>query len=678
MRAFLLVALMVTGSFVLSAEAGAPPDPHHRAGMDVPVEGTVRAVRLSDVDWPENFRPLDEGGWSTFKATGDTRILYVSASEGNDDTAVVYEPSDEAVGEDPFNPGGSVRPFKSVNIALGKQRPNMPDWILLKRGDVWNGPITEKALPSGKSADEPRLIGAYGPLTRPRPVIKKGGCAFGLGGPHAGVQHVAIVSLELYNSHLDPESPDWDVDLERLAEEGGAYVDALREKWGGWGNAGIGFGSNITRGKPLENILIEDCCLRFCSISGTNFGGPVKDFALRRNVLLDVYPLTGHTVGLWNSRGSVLLEENIADHCGWYNQSGQQPEIGWANMMSHNLYYSKVWNTVLRRNLWLRSSSIGNKFRADNLRTIGNLLLEDNLYVDGELGPAISGNYPGPYRNVNVDVVNSVLVDIGRSRPTNRYLAWYFPFQSWDGGNVANNLLIRQHHPKIRNAYGILLESRDRIEDRWDPELKKRVPKTEEELALSPRGGTRNVNVFRNIVYGIRMGEDRAGLEVYHNRVGGMENIQVYDNQFQFQTYPNRCVRVDNMEGLTFRDNKYYSAKDSGWFLVNGEPLDFDEWVEMSGEQGAEKRKVEFPDPDRSIEKYMESLGYAGDDLYREFFRQVRRQRKGNWREEFTAGAINGYFRAGFAQRPLPLDELPPVKCGPFKPEYSYRDMLAQ
>jgi hypothetical protein len=64
----------------------------------------------------------------------------------------------------------------------------MPDWILLKRGDTWQGPITEQQLPPGKSGDEPRVIGAYGPLTQPRPQITGRGTGFRLGGPHHGTQ----------------------------------------------------------------------------------------------------------------------------------------------------------------------------------------------------------------------------------------------------------------------------------------------------------------------------------------------------------------------------------------------------------------------------------------------------------------------------------------------------------
>ena len=254
------------------------------------------------------------------------------------------------------------------------------------------------------------------------------------------------------SSWKDPEHTDWEVNVDRVhSDEGHEYVAELQGKH----RSGIHWGNNDRRGKPMENVLVEDCYLRFCPISGTNFGADMKSFVVRRNVVVDHYPLRGHTMGFGNSRGSLLLEENIVDHCGWYNQRDQEPKIGWAIPLSHNLYYSKCRNTALVRNMWLRSASIGNKFCADYPRSIGNLLLEDNLFVDGELGPGIRGNYPGPYRNVNVNLVNNILTDIGRLRPTNRSLAWYFPLADWDGGNIANNLLIRQHHPEITNAYGM-------------------------------------------------------------------------------------------------------------------------------------------------------------------------------------------------------------------------------
>ena len=587
-------------------------------------------------------------------------------------TAVVYEPGDNAVGADPFNPRGKIKPFASIDAALKRQRTRMPDWVLLKRGDTWQGPVTQQQLPPGKSGEEPRLIGAYGPLSQPRPQITGKGVGFKLGSTDHGTQHVAIVGIEFYNSWKDPTHKDWNVDLQRLY---GADGEEYERQLSGPSYSGIHWANGDRRGPPMENILIEDCYLRFCSISGTNFGADMKNFVVRRNVIVDHYPLRGHTQGLWNARGSLRLEENIVDHCGWYNQNKQEPRIGWANPLSHNLYYSKCWNTLLVGNLWLRSASIGNKFRADDPRSLGNLLLDDNLFVDGELGPGISGNYPGPYRNVNVNLVNNVLCDIGRSRPTNRYLAWYFPLADWDGGNIANNLLIRQQHPEIDNAYGIQLRASERERDE-----KTGKPITEGRGSLP--GKTRNVNIFRNVVYGIRMSSRHAPLKLLANSEGGLQNIRVFENQFQSQLHPTMLAIVESLDGITFENNTWYTVAEGKPFRIGSgdgqRELSFDEWLKVSGERGGKYRKIDYPDPDRSIENYMRKLGYKGTDeqLYAQFFVEVRKMRRGAWRREFTARAINDYLREGFAMQRLPLDKLPAVQCGPFRPEFSYRDML--
>jgi hypothetical protein len=648
------------------AGTGAEDDNHVGHGTNVPVDGQVISVHAREVDWPENFRPIDSDGWSIFRATPDTRILYVAA-DGDDSSAVVYEPDNRAVGPDPFHPAGDVKPFQDINAALKKQRSGFPDWILLKRGDTWRGPITEQDLPPGKSADEPRLIGTYGPLTLPRPQITGKGAGFRLGSPHRGTQHVAIVGIELYNSWKDPQHPDWEVDLDRVHSElGHDYIKQLQGKF----RSGINWGNNDRRGKPMENVLVEDCYLRFCPISGTNFGADMTNFVVRRNVVVDHYPLRGHTMGFWNSRGSLLLEDNIVDHCGWYNQRDQGQKIGWAIPLSHNLYYSKCWNTALVRNMWLRSASIGNKFRADYPRSIGNLLLEDNLFVDGELGPGISGNYPGPYRNVNVNLVNNVLTDIGRSRPTNRSLAWYFPLADWDGGNIANNLLIRQHHPEVTNAYGLQLQATKRQRDDKTGE-----PITDGRGSLW--GRTRNVKIFNNVVHGIRMSPNQAALKLLANSEGGFENIEVYDNQFQCQMYPNMLAIVEDLDGLEFERNTWFTTAEGKPFRLgtrgDERELSFEQWVAVSGEQGAKFEKIDYLDSDRSIENYMRGLGYRGSDeeLYSQFFTVVRSMRRGAWRAEFTTQAINRYFREGFAMRHLPLDELPAVECAPFDPRFS-------
>ena len=46
---------------------------------------------LVDLPLPERWLPLDEDGWTVVKPAADSRLIYVSNSEGNDETAQVYK-----------------------------------------------------------------------------------------------------------------------------------------------------------------------------------------------------------------------------------------------------------------------------------------------------------------------------------------------------------------------------------------------------------------------------------------------------------------------------------------------------------------------------------------------------------------------------------------------------------
>jgi hypothetical protein len=195
----------------------------------------------------------------------------------------------------------------------------------------------------------------------------------------------------------------------------------------------------------------------------------------------------------------------------------------------------------------------------------------------------------------------------------------------------------------------------------------------------SLRGRTRNVRIFGNVVHGIRTGTHQAALKLLANGGGGLQNVRIYNNQFQSPIYPNTLAIVEDLRGLRFESNTWFSASPGKPFRLGGKKnpreLNFEEWVAASGEVGAKYEKINYPDSDRSIENYMRKLGYQGTDvdLYANFFVAVRTMRRGAWRPEFTARNINDYFRAGFGMKALPLNDLPPVPCGPYKPEFSYR-----
>ena len=58
-------------------------------------------------------------------------------------------------------------------MAKKKLRSGKPDWILLKRGDVFNDAFGSLKVTGGRSNQEPLYFGAYG--SGPRPQIRTGG-----------------------------------------------------------------------------------------------------------------------------------------------------------------------------------------------------------------------------------------------------------------------------------------------------------------------------------------------------------------------------------------------------------------------------------------------------------------------------------------------------------------------
>jgi len=107
--------------------------------------------------------------------------------------------------------------------------------------------------------------------------------------------------------------------------------------------------------------------------------------------------------------------------------------------------------------------------------------------------------------------------------------------------------------------------------------------------------------------------------------------------------------------GISMRDNTYYSAEadpptiwSKGWFEISGS-VSWSTWMSQTGETGATRQQVAYPDPNRTIDTYMASLGLSGG--YDAFMSRARQQSKDNWDPRFTAAAVNNYVRAGFGIR---------------------------
>ncbi len=348
--------------------------------------------------------------------------------------------------------------------------------------------------------------------------------------------------------------------------------------------------------------------------------GALHDIVFRRNLVLDSYPSgRGHCQGMFaHGVTGMLMEGNVFDHDGW---SDDVPVTGGrATMFNHDTYFAECSDTVFRGNMFLRASSIGNKWRSDKTGESRNVLLDDNLYVEGEIGMSIGGNTDAPLRFANVRVTNNVMLDVGRSRPTGRTLAWYFGIADWDGGLVANNCLLHQASDQVRNAYGIHMGG----------------------------GSTRNVVIRDNIICGIKT--NSAGLIL--TGAPAQHDITLSDNAIQFPQVGGRLAAAEGpLAGFVLRGNIYFSSRPAGeWFSVDGSACDLSAWMQKTGEKGAVGRKIDYPDPDRTTETYMASLGKPG--TFAAFLASVHAQRKGHWDPALTASAVNDYVRAGFGMKP--------------------------
>jgi hypothetical protein len=570
-------------------------------------------------EWAARWLPLDGDGWSVLRPSADSRLIYVSA-DGNDAEATPHVLTDQAVGVDPTRPKGPVKAFATIEAAMAAARDGEPDWVLFRRGDTWTGHIP--APPSGHGPKEPFVLGSWG--EGKRPVIRsadKRAIVFN----RAGCRDIVLTGLDFYSHTRDPNSPDY----AGITGMGGLQV-FLKGK------------------KTTERVLIEDCRVRWASYAVTleaAEGAVIRQVVVRRCVIVDAHGAR-KAQGLWSARSSFLLEENVFDHNGWSRQA-ENPrrlgKLGEANMLNHNTYVSGTYGTTFRGNLFLRPSSMQNKFTAnDGEHSAGPIRVEENFYVDGELGISLGGNRAGPLRWKDIRVTRNVLVDVGRSRPTNRNLAWYIGIQDWDGGEVTGNLLVGTRVPEVVSAYGIAIRG--------------------------PAGHahTRNVTVRENVVYGLRGG--LAGLIITEGQRLG--RVRIEGNQWQFPGLETTVASVaSDLKGVRFARNVYWSGlPEEKWFAVGkhgqsyiqwinpsarNEWLRFEQermgltaWVRRTGAEGARAAKVRYPDPERTIEGYMAHLGL--EPSYEAFLAEVRRQRRGHWREEFTAQALNAWFRAGF------------------------------
>ncbi|HED52740.1 MAG TPA: right-handed parallel beta-helix repeat-containing protein [Phycisphaerales bacterium] len=335
----------------MSARAGAQPTAaQFKLWLAYYSQGDLRA----DYNYDGVLTPLDfsaflqnydnppgqTSGWTQLSPSSDSRVYYVSSSQGNDSWSGL----------------SASRPLRTIAAAYDKLRDGKPDWIKLRSGDYFF-----EALPSwkksGRSKAEPMVLTNYGSSFR-RPRIYTGSTRAMRATGAKPVEHLCFVGLE-FTPH------------ERTRNDSPGGIQFIG---------------------PHKDILIEDCQIRGYSdnlLFQGDENGRGSDFRVRRSQILDSWAVTQHSQGIYASQiDGLLLEENIFDHNGWKEGiAGAEPTI-----FNHNIYVQVgVTGLNVRGNIISNASSHGIQARSGG-QIIGNLFYRNAIsLLLGQEGAPVTG-----------------------------------------------------------------------------------------------------------------------------------------------------------------------------------------------------------------------------------------------------------------------------------------------
>jgi len=349
------------------------PTPNTPADADPNAPAEHPPAQGADAPSLDDGLPLSPLGFTVFSPSPDTRVIYVSA-QGND-----------------RNTGLSPdAPLRSPQAGYQKLRDGKPDWLLFKAGETFESNLGNLTK-SGRSVNEPQLIGVYGPPEAGRPVLRcpRGSWAFKPFNRTAN--HLAFVGLHVVAINRDPAQPGFDA-----AKLG-------RDQW---------HQSAIQVMGAAQNILVEDCVFDYFKFAlvfqSDENAGWMRNVRLRRCVVRNSYghhdeAVAGHSSGAYIEYVDGLrLEECLFDHNGW------NPDVQGARRtkFNHNVYIqSNCQNIDIRRSIFTRGASHGVQVRPGGV-------VEDSLFVRNALAFFVGRNVSRVENNV---VLHSD--DIGPDEP---------------------------------------------------------------------------------------------------------------------------------------------------------------------------------------------------------------------------------------------------------------------
>ncbi|HZM00725.1 MAG TPA: right-handed parallel beta-helix repeat-containing protein [Planctomycetota bacterium] len=480
------------------------------------------------------------------------------------------------------------RPKRTLAAGKALLRHGMPDWLLLKRGDVWQEGLGHWKL-SGRSPREPMVVAAYGPATA-RPLLQTGSedglTIVGGGGTPARIEHLAFVGL-----HFQPHRYEGTVSC---------------------------VGARVLR--PSRHLLFEDCHFQdyTTNLVLDAYDGRHEELRVRRCVVVDAWALhgvagVGHPQGLYAyAVDGLLIEENLFDHNGW--RAGV-PDAG-PDVFRHNLYINNGNTGVtVRGNIIANASSHGMQLRCGGTAT-------DNLFVRNAIALSVGGgNAPEP-GGVTGLVAGNVILD-GKDIDPEHPRGWGLWFGNIAQGEVSGNLVA---HNSLGMMPRALLIAGDARGD------------------TGPTVGVHDLRIRGNVFY------DWGGSLVVEGDASQLTGIVLEDNDFQ-EPRRDLLAEFGDPDGaaaLLWSGNRLGgpSAPSDASVQLGGRRVPLAQWLTSLGPHALDPRPAHHPDPQRGVPSYCHSVGL--DASLAAFLEQARSQSRGRWRPEIMASALNRHMRDGF------------------------------
>lgn len=389
----------VTVELDSGAAQGMPPGTHAGSARFA-ADSVVVATRATVLEIAAGDD--DEAGWTDLTPSVDTRTIYVSSSEGSDSNNGLSE----------------ATPKRTIAAGAALLRDGMPDWLLLKKGDVWTGEtLSSNWSKSGRSLGEPMVVTSYG--TGARPLLRTGSGS-------------ALSAVSPSQSGGNPVHDLAFVDLHFHAHD--------RQ---GQNNAGIAWL------KQTQNLLIEGCFIEEykTNIEFPTWGGDKTGVRIRRNVLVDAYYIGAGTDGhglFMSGCPQALIEENVFDHNGW---NDTHP----GTVFRHSMYITGTSaNVTVRGNIVSNGASHGMQLR------IGGTA-ENNLFVRCSIAMHGGGGDTPVPGGVQINFLRNVILDGKNIVNGSENRGWGIDLANISQGTIAENIIAHQTIGSFRlamNLYG--------------------------------------------------------------------------------------------------------------------------------------------------------------------------------------------------------------------------------